>query len=156
MPRPSLLSFIEADAPRLPGGGEPRTLLMPQSQKNWFYLALCLFCLEVFIAAFLHDRIIRPYVGDFLAVVFLYCLAKSVAPALPVGPTVVGVLLVAYALEALQYVHLLQRLGLQHSRLAAIVLGSHFEWIDMVAYTLGALLIWGVEKMRAAQNQRYA
>jgi len=129
---------------------------MPQSQKNWLYLAICLFCLEAFIAAFLHDRIIRPYVGDLLAVVFLYCLAKSVAPSLPVGPTVVGVLLVAYALEGLQYVHLLQHLGLQHSRLAAIVLGSHFEWIDMVAYTLGALLIWGVEKMRVAYTQRYA
>lgn len=129
---------------------------MPQSQKNWLYLAICLFCLEAFIAAFLHDRIIRPYVGDLLAVVFLYCLAKSVAPSLPVGPTVVGVLLVAYTIETLQYVHLLQHLRLQHSRLAAIVLGSHFEWIDMAAYTLGALLIWSVEKMRIVYNQRYA
>lgn len=128
---------------------------MPQSQKNWLYLAICLFCLEAFIAAFLHDRIIRPYVGDLLAVVFLYCLAKSLAP-LPVGPTVVGVLLVAYALEALQYVHLLQHLGLQHSRLAAIVLGSHFEWIDMAAYTLGALFIWVAERLRVLYNQRYA
>jgi len=129
---------------------------MPQSQKNWFYLASCLFCLEAFIAAFLHDRLVRPYVGDLLAVVFLYCLAKSLFPALPAGPTVVGVLLVAYTLEALQYLHLLQHLGLQHSRLAAIVLGSHFEWIDMVAYTLGALLIWGAEKVRVVHNQRYA
>lgn len=123
--------------------------------KNWFYLAACLFCLEAFIAAFLHDRLIRPYVGDLLAVVFLYCLVKSVAP-VPVLPTVVGVLLVAYALEALQYVHLLQHLGLTHSRLAALVLGSHFEWIDMLAYTLGALLILGVEKTRRLYNQRYA
>lgn len=121
-------------------------------QKHWLYSAICFFCLEVFIAAFLHDRIIRPYVGDLLAVVFLYCLVQSVAP-LPVGPTLAGVLLVAYALEALQYVHLLAHLGLQHSRLAAVVLGSHFEWVDMLAYTLGALLIWGAEKLRAAYYQ---
>ena len=124
-------------------------------QKHWLYGAICLFCIEVFIAAFLHDRIIRPYVGDLLAVVFLYCLAKSVA-SLPVGPTVLGVLLVAYTLEAFQYVHLLAHLGLQHSRLLSIVLGSHFEWVDMLAYTLGAGLILVAEKMRAVYNQRYA
>ena len=129
--------------------------MMAESRKPWFYGASCLFCLEAFIAAFLHDRIIRPYVGDLLAVVFLYCLVKSVA-SVPVVPTVVAVLLVAYALEALQYVHLLAHLRLQHSRLAAIVLGSHFEWIDMLAYTLGALLIWGAEKARELYNQRYA
>ena len=128
---------------------------MPTFHRNWFYLAGCLFCVEVFIAAFLHDRLIRPYVGDLLAVVFLYCLVKSVAP-VPVGPAVMGVLLVAYALEGLQYVQLLAHLGLTHSRLAAIVLGSHFEWIDMLAYTLGALLIWAVEKMRVVYTQRYA
>ncbi len=131
-------------------------LTMAYSRKPWLYGAICLFCLEACIAAFLHDRIIRPYVGDLLAVVFLYCLVKSAAPALPVGPTVGGVLLVAYALEALQYVHLLQHLGLQQVRLVAIVLGSHFEWIDMVAYTFGALLILITERLRVAYYQRYA
>ncbi len=128
---------------------------MSTSQKHWLYGAICLFCVEVFIAAFLHDRLVRPYVGDLLAVVFLYCLVKSVAP-LPTGPTVLGVLLVAYALEALQYVHLLQHLGLAHSRIAAIVLGNHFEWVDMLAYTLGAGLIWGAERLRIIYYQHYA
>jgi hypothetical protein len=131
------------------------TQTMVKLQKSWLYGATCLFCIEVFIATFLHDRIIRPYVGDLLAVVFLYCLVKSLVPA-PVGPTVVGVLLVAYALEALQYAQLLSHLGLQHSRLAAIVLGSHFEWIDMLAYTLGALFILVVEKARVLYSQRHA
>jgi hypothetical protein len=123
--------------------------------KNWFYLATCLFCLEIFIAAFLHDGLIRPYVGDSIAVIFLYCLVKSLAD-VPTGPTVLGVLLVAYTLEALQYVHMLTYLGLQHSRLLSIVLGSHFEWIDLVAYTLGALLILIVEKARNLHKQRTA
>ena len=128
---------------------------MKKNQRTWLYGAGCLLCVEAFIAAFLHDRIVRPYVGDLLAVIFLYCLVKSVAP-LPVGITVVGVLLVAYGLEALQYVHLLAHLGLEHSRVAALVLGSHFEWIDMLAYTLGALLIVGAEKVKNVYNQLYA
>ncbi len=139
------------------GRGQAPRLSQPvvKLQKHWLYGASCLFCIEVFIAAFLHDRIIRPYVGDLLAVVFLYCLAKSVAP-LPVGPTVLGVLLMAYVIEALQYVHLLQHLGLAHSRVAAIVLGNHFEWVDMLAYTLGAGLIWVAEKARGLYYQYYA
>jgi hypothetical protein len=36
---------------------------------------------------------------------------------------------------------MVKHLGLQHSRLANIVLGNHFEWGDMLAYTLGILLL---------------
>ena len=115
-------------------------------RENWFYLAGCLFCLEVFIAAFVHDGLVRPYVGDFLAVIFLYCLLQSWV-AVPTGPAVAAVLLVAYGVEVTQYFHLAARLGLQHSPLALVVLGSHFEWTDILAYTLSAGLILGAEKM---------
>ena len=126
-----------------------------ENKRSWLYGAGCLLCVEVFIAAFLHDRIVRPYVGDLLAVVFLYCLVRSVVTT-PVRPTVAAVLLVAYGIEVLQYLHLLTYVGLQHSRLAAVVLGNHFEWGDMLAYTLGALGILAAEQARAAYNQRYA
>ena len=119
-------------------------------QANWFYGAGCLLCLEIFIAAFMHDRIIRPYVGDLLAVVFLYCLLKSFA-AVPTAPTVLAVLLFAYGVEISQYFHLAARLGLGHLQLALVVLGSHFSWLDMLAYTLGALLLLGAEWGLAAR-----
>jgi hypothetical protein len=128
---------------------------MVENQRSWLYGAGCLFCVEVFIAAFLHDRIVRPYVGDLLAVVFLYCLVRSVATP-PVRPTVLAVLLVAYGIEVLQYLHLLTYVGLQHSRLAALVLGNHFEWGDILAYTLGALGILAAEQAKVLYNQRYA
>ncbi len=128
---------------------------MVENQKNWLYGAGCLLCVEVFIAAFLHDRIVRPYVGDLLAVVFLYCLVRSVVTT-PVRPTVLAVLLVAYGIEVLQYLHLLTYVGLQHSRLAALVLGNHFEWGDMLAYTLGALGILAAEQATVLYKQRYA
>jgi len=126
-----------------------------ENQKNWLYGAGCLFCVEVFIAAFLHDRIVRPYVGDLLAVVFLYCLVRSVVTT-PVRPTVAAVLLVAYGIEVLQYLHLLTYVGLQHSRLAAVILGNHFEWGDMLAYTLGAAGILVAERAKVFYNQYYA
>ena len=126
-----------------------------ENQRNWLYGAGCLFCVEAFIAAFLHDRFVRPYVGDFLAVIFLYCLVRSMVTT-PVRPTVAAVLLVAYGIEVLQYLHLLTYVGLQHSRLAALVLGTHFEWGDMLAYTLGALCILAAERAKVLYNQYYA
>jgi hypothetical protein len=127
--------------------------LAAPSRQSWLYGAGCLLCVEVFIAAFLHDRLVRPYVGDLLAVVFLYCLAKSVAP-VPSGPTIVAVLLFAYLVEISQYFHLATHLGLQHSQLALVVLGTYFTWVDMLMYTLGALLLvvleWGLAAWRRA------
>jgi len=123
------------------------------SRQSWLYGAGCLLCVEVFIAAFLHDRLVRPYVGDLLAVVFLYCLAKSVAP-VPSGPTIGAVLFFAYLVEISQYFHLATHLGVQHSRLALAVLGSCFAWVDMLRYTLGALVVvaleWGLAERRGA------
>lgn len=96
----------------------------------------------------MHDHFVRPYVGDLLAVVFLYCLVKSVAP-VPSGPAILGVLLLAYAIEISQYFHLVTHLGVQHMRLAVVVLGSHFSWVDMLMYTLGAGLLAGTEWLLA-------
>ncbi|MGI4736349.1 MAG: DUF2809 domain-containing protein [Janthinobacterium lividum] len=121
------------------------------SQVNWLYGAGCLLSVEVFIAAFLHDRIVRPYVGDLLAVIFLYCLVRSVAE-VPARPAILAVLVVAYVIEISQYFHLTTHLGVGHSRVALLVLGSHFSWVDMGMYTLGALGLVGLEQVLAARR----
>jgi hypothetical protein len=53
----------------------------------------------------------------------------------------VGVLLFAYLIETLQYFDLVGKLGLKHSKIANIVIGNSFAWMDMLAYTLGILTI---------------
>lgn len=121
--------------------------------KRYFLLAVGLFWLEVFIARFVHDQLIRPYAGDLLATILLYCLAKSFVAA-PTRAVVAGVLLFSYLVEAAQYGHLVAHLGLQHVRLARIVLGTQFEWADMLAYTLGAGLVLAVERQRARAARR--
>jgi hypothetical protein len=52
-----------------------------------------------------------------------------------------GVLLFAYVIETLQYFDLVGKLGLKHSRIANIVIGNSFAWLDILAYTLGILTI---------------
>ena len=120
-------------------------------QKQYFILALFLFIIEVLIAAFLHDRFVRPYVGDFLVVILIYCFIKSFFK-VPVFRTATGVLLFAYFVEFLQYLELIKILGLEGSGLANIILGNSFEWIDMLVYTLGIFTIICFEKIRPSQN----
>lgn len=111
-------------------------------------LAVGLLGVEILISRFAHDRFIRPYAGDFLVPILLYCLVQS-AGRRPVGRVLAAVLLVAYLVELGQYFHLVARLGLAHSRVACLMLGSAFSWADMLAYTLGALLVLGTERGRS-------
>lgn len=114
---------------------------------RYFVYAILLFITEVLIALFVHDQFIRPYIGDFLVVILIYCFVKSFLNT-PVVPTAIGVLFFAYTVELLQYFRIVEVLGLQHSRAARIIIGSAFEWRDMLAYTLGILAVVLIEKRR--------
>ena len=115
--------------------------------KIYFLLTLLLLLVEILIAAFAHDRFIRPYVGDFLVVIFLYCFYRSFFKIL-YTTVALAVLLFSYVVEVSQYFHLINHLGLQQSRLAQLILGSGFAWLDLVAYTLGIALVLLTERMR--------
>ena len=45
--------------------------------QKYFYLTVVLFLIEVFIALFINDQFIRPFVGDVLVVILIYCFVKS-------------------------------------------------------------------------------
>jgi hypothetical protein len=110
-------------------------------------LALLLLGAEVYIGLYMHDTIIRPFGGDFLVVILLYCLVKSFIN-FPVLLTAGWVLVFAYAIEISQYFHLISMLGLQRSKLATLLLGTSFSYIDLLTYTLGILLVIIVENLR--------
>jgi hypothetical protein len=113
-------------------------------QKTYALLTLVLFGIEVAIALYVHDTLIRPYIGDLLVVILLYCFLKSFIQ-IGVAKAGVGVLLFAYSVETMQYFNLVNHLGLSHNRLAKIVIGSSFSWADIVCYTIGILLVVLVE-----------
>ncbi|MBC35092.1 MAG: hypothetical protein CL663_03485 [Bacteroidetes bacterium] len=115
--------------------------------KKYILLTIVLFIIELGIAIFINDRIIRPYIGDFLVVILMYCFIRSFFE-IPIITTLISVLLFAYIVEFMQYVGLIQILGIKDSKLANIILGNSFEWIDIIAYTSAALLVMIIEKIR--------
>ena len=120
----------------------------------YFILTILLFVTEVLIAAYLHDEFIRPYAGDFLVVILIYCFVRSFIQA-PLVPVALAVLAFSYLVETLQYFNLVKLLGLEHSRIANIVIGNYFTWVDIIAYTLGIGFTIFIEKIRFRKTDSY-
>ena len=120
---------------------------MLRFQKWYFLIAILLFLVELLIAVFIDDSIIRPYGGDFLVVMLIYCFIRSFLR-IPVLKLAFSVLLFSYILEVCQYFRLVKLLGLGQSTVLRVSLGTTFEWVDLLAYTLGILVVIGVEKIR--------
>lgn len=99
-----------------------------------------LFFVELLIALFVHDRLIRPYVGDVLVVVLLYTFVRILWPEgirfLPLY-----IFLFAAGVEVLQYFRIAEVLGLSDNRILSVVIGSVFDWKDIVCYGVGCVLL---------------
>lgn len=119
---------------------------------RYFLLSVLLLGVEIFVGACMHDDIIRPYGGDFLVVILLYCLVRSFLR-LPVLLTAVAVLLFSYLVEMSQYFGLADRLGFKAHSLGRILLGDYFSWTDMLCYTLGILLVVALEWLIGKTNR---
>lgn len=112
--------------------------------RHYFYSTVLLFLVEVYIAVFIEDRFIRPFVGDVLVVILIYCFVKSFWKVRS-NIAAVSVFIFACAIEGLQYLNLIDKLGLRQYKLLVIILGSTFDWNDILAYALGTALILGWE-----------
>lgn len=125
-----------------------------KSRRRLIFVGLfaVLFLIEVWIALFVHDQIIRPYMGDVLVVIVVYCFVRIFLPdglrKLPLY-----VFLFAVLVEALQYLHLVELLGLENNTLARVILGSVFDWKDIGSYAVGCLLLAVFEFIRYSHEK---
>jgi Protein of unknown function (DUF2809) len=115
--------------------------------KYYFYCTILLLAVEIFIAKYIEDDIVRPYIGDMLVVVLIYCFVKSFI-ATKIIPIAIAVLFFSYFIEALQYVKIVNILGLQEYKLARIIIGTSFSWVDILMYTIGIIIVLVVEKIK--------
>ncbi|MBO9681251.1 MAG: DUF2809 domain-containing protein [Flavisolibacter sp.] len=116
---------------------------------KYLLLVFLLFIIELFIALFVHDGFIRPYFGDYLVVMLIYCAVKTFVKASPLK-VAAGVLIFSYVIEVLQYLHIVDRLGLSGNVVAKTVIGYGFEWWDILAYTLGVITLLILERQNKA------
>ena len=128
-----------------------------QFNKKYFIYALLLLVVEILIGLYEKDQVIRPYGGDFLVVILLYCIVRCLT-LLSVNTGCILVLLFSYGVEILQYFHFADTLGLQPGSVPYILLGNYFSWADIICYTLGIGTVAFLERIIQSggrQKNRY-
>ena len=116
------------------------------NKRTAYLLATVLiFLVELFIALFVRDAFIRPYVGDMLVVVLVYTCVRVLFPEKP-RLLPLYVFLFAAGVEALQGIRIVELLGLQDNRFFSVLIGTTFDWKDIVCYGVGCVLlgVWEV------------
>ncbi|MBK9990652.1 MAG: DUF2809 domain-containing protein [Verrucomicrobia bacterium] len=100
-------------------------------------IALLVFAAEILVGTVFADvRFIRSYLSDFLVVILLYHLIKGFRDDKPLT-LAVAVFVFSCLVEATQYFHLSDALGLRRGGLLSVLMGTSFSWIDIIMYFLG-------------------
>ena len=115
-------------------------LLMFTFKKRYFLFTLMLFLIEILIALYVKDSFVRPYLGDVLVVILIYCFIRTFFKFSVLG-VALFTLIFSFFIEFLQFFQLINKLNLQDSELARTVLGTSFSFSDLLAYTVGILVI---------------
>ena len=111
---------------------------------NWRFspqyalIATTLLFTLIIIALFVRDSFVRPFVGDILVVIFLYTLFRSIFCIKRPKRLALFVVVFAFIIEFAQYLDVLERFGLENASALTIILGATFDWVDLMAYALGA------------------
>ena len=121
--------------------------------RRIIYLITFLFLLlaEIFIALFINDSFIRPYIGDVLVIILICAFLRIFVPEkpklLPLYATVFGI-----TVEFLQYFDFASYLGAESNRFISIFLGRTFDVKDIFCYAAGGFLFFAAELISRRKN----
>ena len=97
-----------------------------QKRIKYLFAFLIFLLIEVLIALFVHDDFIRPYIGDVLVVVVIYCFAKIFLPNAKMWLPV-AIFIFAALVETLQYFNIVELLGVEDNTFLSTLIGATFD-----------------------------
>lgn len=116
---------------------------------KYIFAFLILLAIEILIALFMHDKFIRPYIGDVFVIILLYCLIRSFVRKVKFLPYYL--FLLGVIVEITQYFKIVYLLNLQDNKILSIIAGSSFDIKDILCYLAAMiiLIIWDkIEKIK--------
>lgn len=111
------------------------------------YILICLICITlgtIIVMAFNNHGFIRGVIGDVLVVILMYYVLKIFVPIKPLNLLII-VLIFSYLVETTQYFHLIEVVKLEDNFMANIIMGSTFDYRDLLAYTLGGIIAHAID-----------
>lgn len=121
---------------------------MEKITKRFLFISLFITCLtiEILIAIFIHDNLIRPYIGDILVIITIYFFIK-IFYTKKINVMPIYVFLFATFIEILQYINIVSLLSLQNNKVLSTIIGSTFDVKDIICYGIGTIILFGIDKI---------
>ena len=113
---------------------------------KYIFSFIILFMLETFIALFVHDTIIRPYIGDILVIILMYTFIKGFIQK-PLKFLPIYLFVFASAVEVVQYYRVVDLLNLENNRILSTIIGTSFDIKDILCYLVGSIILIMWEKL---------
>ena len=102
---------------------------------------------EIYIAVCVKGGFVRHYLGDVLAVILLYALARAIF-SVPPSNLALKIFAFAAALELVQYFGVVQLLGVEN-KILKVIIGGTFDFTDLLCYAVGCVLASAYEKFES-------
>ncbi|MUT67415.1 DUF2809 domain-containing protein [Paenibacillus sp. NEAU-GSW1] len=108
---------------------------------------ILLFLAELVIALFLHDSFIRPYIGDMLVVVLMYCFIKSI---FSVHTKLLPFYIFVFSIniEICQWYEFVKLIHMETNVFIKTLFGSVFDIKDIYSYFAGCLILYILQKIQ--------
>ena len=116
---------------------------MIKFNRIYFTLSLIIFLVEILIATYA-TGFLRHTIGDYLAVMFLYTLIKSLFK-VSIEKAILITFTISFMIEFLQLTDLQKMYPSEYTTTFKMILGTSFSIGDLVAYTLGVITIYLIE-----------
>lgn len=106
----------------------------------YIIILVLLIAVEVIIALTQHGNWLRYYGGDVIVVWAVYCLVQAIIGGKNPYITHIGVMLFAFLVEFLQYIHFVDIIGLGDIEFFRTLIGTSFAAEDLFCYALGTVI----------------
>ena len=139
--RQKLAKFIGKALRELNLSWQKETLAKRESlQTRLAFLAVAgvILTAEIYIAVCVKGGFVRHYLGDVLAVILLYALARAIF-SVPPSNLPLKIFTFAAALEIAQYFGVVQILGIEN-KILKIMIGGTFDLTDLLCYAAGCII----------------
>ena len=126
-----------------------------KTKRRLIYFALFVILLgaEIYIGLYVKDNIIRPYGGDVLVVILIYCFIRIF---MPDGARFLSLFIFLFAcgVEFAQKYDYATLLGFADNKLIRTILGTSFSWYDILCYAIGCALTAIADLCRGTTKKR--
>ena len=124
-----------------------------KKRAGWAATGVIILAIEIYIAIFIKGGFIRHYIGDVLATAMLYAFGRAIFKVTPIN-LAICVFVISLFIEALQYLKILEILGVKSSILR-IIFGGTFDFTDIICYLAGCILVYMFENLSMQKNKAW-